>query len=942
MSLKPWREVAIPHEDVLKGTFQQAEFAADISRVHDKQAVPEYQDPILFFQRTFITEGMRLLLDSVVKRLSGKGGDPVIQLQTAFGGGKTHTLLAVYHVAQGAIKADKLQGIAPILSTAGIAELPKAKIAVLDGNKLSPNQPQDRSGCKIHTMWGEIAWQLGGAAAYEQVKQADISGTSPGKEVLARLLSAHAPCVILMDELVAYIRQFEEGKTLSGGSYDSNLSFIQALCEAMKAVPNAILLVSLPESEREAGSQRGINALKTLEHYFGRVQALWKPVATEEAFEIVRRRLFRDIKDVASVEAVCRGFTDFYVANASNFPKETQDSHYFDRIKRAYPIHPEVFERLYEDWSSLGNFQRTRGVLKFMAKVIHRLWKDGNNDFMIMPGSLPLYDADVRNEAIYYLPQGWDPVLERDIDGEHSKTADIENQRPVLGSGQICRRLARTIFLGSAPDSSDLTTAKRNKGVEQERVLLGAVQPGQVTGHFKDGLRALAEELQYLSSANNRLWFDTRPNLRREMEERKRRFQDKEDIYPVLRERLQRILGHGVFDGVHVFTSSSDVPDDGYLRLVVLAPDASMSRAGQNLAEGRAAEILKARGDQPRQKQNRLIFLAADGDSITRLKDQARTMLAWQSIVDDIKDMKLNVDQFQSRQSNKSLEDANETLKRMVCEVYKWLLAPMQEARPGQGISEIKWERFPLNASSGALSGEIERVMKDNELLILEWAPVHLANLLKTWFWKDGVKEAGALDVWQKMSCYLYFPRLKNEDVYRAAIASGALSRDFFGIAYSKNGDKYEGFSLGRSAIITMDGALLLIETSTAVAYESVLRAAQQDAEEAAVEAQYKGQPTATSSAASTAGKTDAPSAKAPAKKRFYGTVNLDKVRHKLDFNDIADEVIKQFASRPDVGLQISIDIRAESYSNDGFDENLQRIVKENSKTLKFRNAEFE
>src|SRR5438093_11366442 len=136
MNLKPWREVAVPHEDVLKGTFQQAEFAADLSRVHAGTATDEYQDPVLFFQRTFITEGMRLLLDSVVKRLAGRGGDPVVQLQTAFGGGKTHTLLAVYHLAGGNTPASKLQGVPPILDQAGIAELPKAKVAVLDGVEL--------------------------------------------------------------------------------------------------------------------------------------------------------------------------------------------------------------------------------------------------------------------------------------------------------------------------------------------------------------------------------------------------------------------------------------------------------------------------------------------------------------------------------------------------------------------------------------------------------------------------------------------------------------------------------------------------------------------------------------------------------------------------------------------------------------------------------------
>ena len=371
--LKPWREIAVPHEDVLRGTFQQAEFAADISRVHQGTATAEYQNPALFFQRTFITEGMRLLLDSVVKRLTGRGGDPVIQLQTAFGGGKTHTMLAVYHLAKGEQPASQLPGVSSILDTAGITELPKAQIVVIDGIALSPSQPRPRGGVFVHTLWGELAWQLGGDSAYARVKDSDLSGASPGKEILTLLLASYAPCVILIDELVAYVRQFEDGKAFTGGTYDYNLSFVQALTEAMKAVPTAVLLASLPESDKEAGSQKGINALATPAHYFGRVQALWKPVATEEAFEIVRRRLFATIGDPLAAELVCRAYADLYAANRGDFPPETQDSHYFARLQQAYPIHPEVFDQLYDDWSSLDNFQRTRGVLTFMAKVIHRL-----------------------------------------------------------------------------------------------------------------------------------------------------------------------------------------------------------------------------------------------------------------------------------------------------------------------------------------------------------------------------------------------------------------------------------------------------------------------------------------------------------------------------------------------------------------------------------------
>ncbi len=939
MNLKPWREVAVPHEDVLKGTFQQAEFAADLSRVHDGTATAEYQNPALFFQRTFITEGMRLLLDSVVKRLSGKSGDPVIQLQTAFGGGKTHTMLAVYHLASGEAQASDLPGVPAILDAAGVTELPRARIAVLDGNKSAPNQATVRDGQAIRTLWGDLAWQLGKAEGYALVADADASGTSPGKAVLETLLSRYAPCVILVDELVAYVRQFEEGKSLTGGSFDSNLSFIQALTEALKAVPTAVLLASLPESDKEAGSQRGVKALASLSHYFGRIQALWKPVGTEEAFEIVRRRLFTSINDKLAAESVCRSFADFYIANSDDFPRETQESRYFDRLLHAYPIHPEVFDRLYEDWSSLDNFQRTRGVLKLMAKVIHRLWQDNDKDPLIMPGSFPLQDADTRNEVIYYLPQGWDPVVERDVDGDRAETTEIENRDTRLGSVQACRRSARTIFLGSAPS----TASQMVRGIELERVTLGVAQPGQQVGIYKDALRRLGDRLHYLNSANNRFWFDTRPNLRREMEERKRRFQDKEDVFPAIRDRVQRSFASGVFGGTHVFTASGDIPDDWQLRLVVLPPDAAFTRSGQSLAIDRATEILKYRGEQPRFKQNRLIFLAADYDSVSRLKDQVRSTLAWQSIVSDIKDMKLNLDQFQARQAGKSLEDANEALRRMIRETYKWMVAPMQEVRPGKGLSEIQWEHFQVNPSAQNLSQEIERVLKENELLITEWAPIHLTNVLKNWFWKEEAKETSALNVWQQSCQQLYLPRLKDDTVFQHTLAVGAESRDFFGVAQGKEDGRYVGFSFGKRTSLFLDSSLLLIEPVTAAGYAESQRATEEATRpklaDPGTTPTYGNTPRAEDPARTTY-QTDGDSAPQAVKKQFYGSIELDAIQAKKQFADLVDEVILQFTARPGVKVKIAIEIQAESTT--GFDDGLQRAVKENCNVLRFKNAEFE
>lgn len=930
ITLKPWREIAVPHQDVLKGTFQQAEFAADITQVHDGLATPEYQDAALFFQRTYITEGMRLLLDSVVRRLAGKGGDPVIQLQTAFGGGKTHTMLAVLHLAQ-AKSASELAGIPAILDKAGVLTLPKARVAVLDGTKLAPNQPRKVDGRVIRTLWGELAWQLGGAAGYARLAESDAAGTSPGKEVLTALIREAAPCVILLDEMVAYIRQFDDNNALSGGTFGSNLSFIQALTESMKAVPNAVLLASLPESHREVGDQRGVAALEALEHYFGRVQAVWKPVATDEAFEIVRRRLFAEIKDPVAADAVCRAFADHYVTHAAELPGETQEGQYLERMRAAYPIHPEVFERLYKDWSTLPNFQRTRGVLKLMAKVIHRLWQIDNQDLLLMPGSLPLADGTVRTDMTTYLPAGWDPVLERDVDGDRSEPDAIEKSEPRFGAVQACRRASRTIFLGSAPTGTNDVT----RGLETQRVILGCLQPGQAPHVYKDALGRLETRLTFLNSANGRWWLDVRPNLRREMEERKRRF-DEPDVVEAIRLALTRVMGQSALEHLHLFTPATDIPDDWGLRLVVLPPATAWSRSGPNAARDAAMAVLKMRGEQPRQKQNRLLFLAAESDQVMHLKDTVRGLLAWRSIEADIKDLRLNLDALQSRQAEQNRVQASDTVHRLVREAFKCLIAPSQAPKPNGEMGDIEWEMFPLNPATPGLGKEIDRVVAENELVIREWAPIHLGNMLKRWFWKDGVVDLPALDAWQKTCQYLYFPRLAGSSVMQSAIAAGALSRDFFGLAYGKDEEGYRGFSFGHSTSPILDASLLLIEPKRAADYEEKTRPAPLEA------APQTGNPSSEAQPATWKQGTSAltqPSPQVARPTRYFASAELDPIKASVEFSKIVSELVELFSATPGTKVTIRIDVEAED--SRGFDEGTVRAARENGKTLKMKTSDF-
>lgn len=950
--MKPWREIALPHQDVLEGTFQQAEFAADITAVRSGKAMREYQDAIAFFQRTFITEGMRLLLIQVAQRLSGKGGEPVIQLQTAFGGGKTHTMLAVYHLASRTCSIDDLAGMPQILHQAGLTEVKQAKVAVLDGNAHGPGQAWKHGKQTIKTLWGELAWQLGGEEGFAMVKQADSNGTSPGKEVLSELLTRYAPCVVLIDELLAYVRQFNDAMQLSGGSFDSNMSFIQALTEACKLVPNAMMLASLPESEIEAGSDRGRSALLALEKVFGRVQAIWKPVATEESFEIVRRRLFEQVKNEAAREQVCRKFADTYIAEGAKLPGETQESGYFDRLMRAYPIHPEIFDRLYEDWSTLENFQRTRGVLKLMAKIIYRLWKDDNRDLMILPGSLPLYDNESRNELLNHLGPGWDPVIEKDIDGERSETANLETKEARFGSLNAARRVARSVFLGSAPAS--VATKPGIRGIDKARILLGCLQPDQVSAVYIDALNRLADRLHYMSSSGERnsdtarFWFDTRANLRREMEDRKKRFTNRNEITGKMSEVIRKIINSGsCYEYVHPFTPHSDVPDDSALRLVVLPPEVRYYRENPHEAETSVFETIRNNGNKPRHRGNRLLFLAADNGAYSRFEDCVKTSLAWNSIVADVRENRLNIDQLQKKQAETEQHNADKVLPAVARECYRWLLCPAQYSAADKPIIEA----YQLNTGTQSVPGEIDRVCRENELIIDTWAALHLHARLNEFYWKNDVVEASAMKFWEDSTRYLYLPRLKNKHVLEKVINAGVTSKDFFGIAYGKKDGRYVGFAFG-SGTPQLDDTLLLISPAAAQKYVDLL----EEERLAAIAAATAAAASASASGSGpdyhnvpvppTSGKvglsgnqpppvSPQPLPAAPKPATFIGSVDINPGKAKASLIEIADELLNLLSQSPDSDVKITLEINA-TFPN-GISEDKKRPINENATSLEFK-----
>src|SRR5512134_1791621 len=498
-TLKPWREIVTPHADVASGRYQQAEFAADLWQVHLGEGSDEYKKPQEFFRRTYLTESLKRLLVGGVQRIAGKGGDPVVQLQTNFGGGKTHSMLALYHLFSGA-NPGELAGVHAVLAEAGVKSLPRAKCVVLVGNKISPGNPVTKpDGTVVRTLWGELAWQLGGKKAFARVKADDEKATSPG-DALRELFKEYGPCLVLIDEWVAYARQLHDQNDLPAGSFETQFTFAQVLTESAKLAGNCLLVISLPASDTsgsphaaaddtEVGGQRGREALDRLRNAVGRVESSWRPASAEEGFEIVRRRLFEPMADPAQFkdrDVVARGFADLYRTQHQEFPPECRDADYEQRLKAAYPIHPEVFDRLYGDWSTLVKFQRTRGVLRLMAAVIHSLWEKGDKNPIILPANIAIDDSRVQAELTRYLSDNWVPVIEKDVDGPGSLPLRLDSDVPNLGKLSASRRVARTIYLGSAP-----LTQAAHRGLEDRRVKLGSVMPGEQPAIFGDALRRL-------------------------------------------------------------------------------------------------------------------------------------------------------------------------------------------------------------------------------------------------------------------------------------------------------------------------------------------------------------------------------------------------------------------------------------------------------------------
>ena len=948
--LKPWRQVIRPNHDVAQGSYQQAEFAADLQQVYDGRAAEtQYGNPVSFFQHTYITPGLRSLLVNAVRRLGGQGGDPVVQTKTGFGGGKTHSLIALYHLVNHAdailnpaqdagANSRTAAEIRGIFEEAGFAENPAGlgQLAVLVGTFLSrtAGERKTANGAPLNTLWGEMAYQLGGQRAYDLIGAAARRGTAPGGVELDSLFEHIGPCVILIDELVAYVRNTR------GDDRDSVITFMQALTESARRCPNVCLVVTLPESEAEAGGEAGLAALSQLTNLLGRIEAVWEPLAIHEAYEVVRRRLFEEVAEPETRDAVCEAFHRMYSNARREYPQGVAEPNYLELLKACYPIHPEIFNRLYEDWSSIPDFQRTRAVLRLMAQGINRLCSDDNQSPLLLPGDLPLTDEALTNEFTRLLPGNWGPVLS-EADGPNSRADGLDQGSAAFRDmGGAARRIARAVFLGSAP-------GRALRGLDRRQIHLGVAQPGQGVSAYNDAMDAMTGALYYFYRADDLYFFHSEENLNKVAIDRAGALSEGR-LHREIWQRLEKARPAGQ-NFIVLQAETEEVPEAEVVRLVALPPQFTRPtrQTEPDEAGPLALKILRERSPGvPRIRCNTLLFLTARSDDMRALERETRRFLAWNSIISGETRL-LNLQGDRLGEAAEALRRADTAVSAALVRAYNRTLAPFQ-LNPQVAHYELTETRIEIG-SEGEIFRQAFQTLQASETVNAAISPRALLRLLQEYVWsrQETPTHQDKGQLWTMLTSYVYMPRLLDESALEQCLAQG-VEEGAFGLAdsYDRETGSYINLRFGPAAG-TAPGGIgaiqpgLIVPAAIASAQIQAEREAQREREgqtgvgdDPALPAYLLpggyGQP---------GGQTDPeapPAARRPrrltARQRMTGSIDQNAV------SDLQQEIVRNLQQAGASSIDIEITITASHPS--GFDDGATRPIRENCQQLGLEFAE--
>lgn len=651
LNLKPWYAVAIPHEDIREGRLSEAVFAANLWAVKQGNAPEVYLAPEAFVAKTYLTAGLTNVLKKVSRALSGQvdAGDRILSLQTAFGGGKTHSLVALWHLAH---------GYAPLAQAAGANLGTKVNVAVFTNRTCDATQGrQTPEGIHTRTLWGELALQLGGVDLYRKIEANDQS-RSVTQGLFPEILAQAAPCLILLDEVADYCVGASAVEAGDSTLADQTVSFIQELTDAVEQVKGAVIVATLPASHLEiASSEKGQEILQRLEKRFGRMGADIKPVADNEIYEVVRRRLFETVGDVAEHERVASAYVKMYQQHKNEVPVEATRGTYKDQIVAAYPFHPTLIDALYLRWGSHSDFQRTRGVLRLLASVVGDLWQRRNNETQSQPLIQPCHvrwTIDAMHSVLTRLwGAAYESVVAADVlsDKSNALLLDQERSGDYLAE-KIAQGLASAILLGSFGGQGE------RAGYSTKDLKLAVGRPDLNWGYTDGALLALEERAFYLHTASagnlgKRYWFGTKPTLTKLIVQYRNQFASQDFDAEIIRTLEDQVSGLRTEPATWrvLVNPSADLPEQKALTLLIMPPACAYSENGTSVVrlapsytEQRLLELSQKCGTQDRHYRNTLLFLLPSPRGLNRLRNALCEVAALEAVKRDYSSQ-LDVDQ---------------------------------------------------------------------------------------------------------------------------------------------------------------------------------------------------------------------------------------------------------------------------------------------------------
>jgi hypothetical protein len=784
MSIKPWYKVITPREDLRDGRpLDASEFAVHLDHVRDGRAPDVYQKPEEFFERTYLTKNLRDLAVQVTRRLNGIKVETsaIFNLSTQFGGGKTHALTLLYHLAHGGKASKNWKGVQFILQDANVDSVPTAAAAVFVGTEF--DSLTGRGGVNGEplrkTPWGEIAWQLGGAEAFARLEQHEQSMTAPGGDVIEKILPKDKPALILLDELMNYISRNRKSG-LSAQLYN----FVQNLSEVARARSNVVLAVSIPASELEmtAEDQADFDRMKKLLDRLGKAMIM---SAEAETAEIIRRRLFEWGGLPKDASETIDSYSGWVVDHKQQVPNWFPADQAAEQFRACYPFHPSLLSVFERKWQTLPRFQQTRGVLRLLALWVSRAYADGykgaHKDALISLGTAPLDDPLFRAAVFEQLgEQKLEPAVTTDIVGkDHAHAVRLDSEATAeIKKARLHRKIATAILFES--------NGGQQKGFATlPEVRLAVAEPDLDISNIDQCLDGLAEASYFLSAEKNKYRFSIQPNLNKLLSDRRASIAGGA-IDERVRVEIQKVFGvGGGVERVFFPEKSNQVPDRPTITLVVFSPEhVASAKETSAILKTISAES----GQSSRTFKSALLYCVVD-DS-TAMKDEARKVLAWEDIEDDVEDLKL--DETQRRQLIENRKRAERDLREAVWRSYKHVYYLGTNA-------EIAHIDLGLVHSSAAPSlAELILSRLKQEDIVVEGVS---ANFL-TRYWPPALPEWSTRAVRDAFYASPKFPRLLKPEAIKDTISKGL---DAGLIAYvGKTADgEYEPFIYRRSMLPT-------------------------------------------------------------------------------------------------------------------------------------------